>query len=66
MPEFGEETYAFYDCENPGNQVMSVEIYQHGVHLKLTYSPAGRASTKQDLEEMKPLIKHVFDMLTKN
>jgi hypothetical protein len=65
LPEYGKGTYAYYDCENPGNQVMSVEIYQHGVHLELSYGPAGRASTVQDLEAMKPLIQHVYTKLTK-
>ncbi|MEW8625185.1 MAG: hypothetical protein AB2551_05495 [Candidatus Thiodiazotropha sp.] len=65
LPEFGDGTYAYYDCENPGNQVMSVDFYQQGVHLELGYGPAGRASTLEDLEEMKPLIKHVYELLTK-
>jgi hypothetical protein len=64
LPEYGNETYAFYDCENPGNQVMSVEFFEHGVHLKLGYGPAGRASTPDDLEKMKPLIKHVYKLMT--
>ena len=65
LSEFGNKTYAFYDCENPGNRVMGVEFYHNGVHLKLDYKPAGRGATRDDLDRMKPLIKHVFTLLDK-
>ena len=64
LPEYGKNTYAFYDCENPGNRVMSVKFFEKGVHMDVGYKPAGRPATKDDLDAMKTLLTHVYNRLT--
>ena len=63
LPEYGKSTYAFYDCENPGNRVMSVKFFEKGVHMDVSYKPAGRPATKDDLDAMKTLLAHVYNRL---
>jgi hypothetical protein len=66
LSEYGASTYAFYDCQNPGNKVMSVEFYQNGIALTLSYKPAGQPATLDDLERMKSVIRHVYNLLNKS
>ncbi len=65
LPQFGTQTYAYYDCSNPGNQVMSVDFHVNGVHMMLTYEPGEAPATADDLKAMDSLIEHVYKELNK-
>ncbi|MET0091350.1 MAG: hypothetical protein ABW068_15255 [Candidatus Thiodiazotropha sp.] len=63
LPKFGPNSFAYYDCSNPGNQVMSVDFFENGVHMMLTYEPGEEPATGDDLKTMDSLIEHVYKEL---
>lgn len=55
--------YAYYDCKEPGNYTMNVEMLKNNNHMTVYYKPNNRPSTVKDLEAMKPLLQHIYKSL---
>jgi hypothetical protein len=58
-----KNAYSYYDCKEPGNYTMNVEMLQNNRHMTVYYKPNNRRASVKDLEAMKPLLQHIHKSL---